>query len=86
MREEVDPPPTVSPNPAMKRTRSDDLDAQLAARVFTKLEEGDFKGAVRLASSEDTLAPLNEATLEALKKKHPTKLLRSNIRSNNSKQ
>ena len=39
--------------------------------MSAKLEEGDFKGAVRLASSEDTLAPMNEATFEALKGKHP---------------
>ena len=79
--EVVDPPPTVSPNPVMKRPRSDDLDAQLAARVSAKLKEGDFKGAVRLDSSEDTLAPLNEATLEALKKKHPPPPLDSIIPS-----
>ena len=36
-----------------------------------KLEEGDFKGAVRLASSEDTLAPANEATYLALLERHP---------------
>ena len=81
IREEVDPPPTVSPNPMLKRPRSDDPDTQLAARVSAKLEEGDFKGAVRLASSEDTLAPLNEATLEALKKKHPPPPLDSIIPS-----
>ena len=40
--------------------------------MLAKLKEGDFKGAVRLASSEDMLAPLNEATLEALKGKHPS--------------
>ena len=40
-------------------------------QVSAKLEEGDFKGTVRLASSEDTLAPFNEATFEALKKRHP---------------
>ena len=54
----------------MKRPRSDDLDTTLAARLLAKLEEGDFKGAVRLASSEDTLPPLSEAILEALKGKH----------------
>ena len=64
----MDPPPTVSPSPATKHPHSDDPDAQFAARVLAKLEEGDFKGAVRLASSEDTL---NDATLEALKEKHP---------------
>ena len=71
LKEEVDPPPTVSLSPATKRPLLGDPDAQLAARVSAKLEEGDFKGAVRLASSEDTLAPLNVATLEALKGKHP---------------
>ena len=40
--------------------------------MSAKLEEGDLKGAVRLASSEDTQAPMNEATLEALEGKHPS--------------
>ena len=40
MREEVDPPPTVRPNPAMKRPRSDVPDAQLAARVSAKQFQG----------------------------------------------
>ena len=39
--------------------------------MSAKLEEGDLKLAVRLASSEDMLAPMNEATLEALEGKHP---------------
>ena len=43
----------------------------LAARVSAKLEEGDLKGAVRLASSDDTLAPINESTFTALQEKHP---------------
>ena len=43
----------------------------LAVRVSTKLEESDFKGAVRLASSDVKLAPMNMATFEALKEKHP---------------
>ena len=51
--------------------RTDDSATILAARVSAKLEEGDFRGAVRLASSDDTLAPINEATFEALKAKHP---------------
>ena len=33
LKEEVDPPPTVSPSPASKRPLSDDPDAQLAARA-----------------------------------------------------
>ena len=39
--------------------------------MSAKLEEGDFKGAVRLASSEDTLAPCSEVTFELLKERHP---------------
>ena len=37
-----------------------------------KVEEGDFKGAVRLASSDDTLAPMCEATFQALLERHPS--------------
>ena len=36
-----------------------------------KLEEGDFKEAVRLACSEDTLADFGEVTFAALHQKHP---------------
>lgn len=36
-----------------------------------KIEEGDFRGAIRLASSEDTLADFSDDTLTALKAKHP---------------
>ena len=39
--------------------------------MSAKLEEGDFKGAVRLACSSSTIADRNDATLEVLKKKHP---------------
>ena len=39
--------------------------------MSAKLEEGDFKGAIRPASSDDTLAPMNEATYEALQERHP---------------
>ena len=37
-----------------------------------KLEEGDFKGAVCLACSDDSLAPMNEATYQALLERHPS--------------
>ena len=39
--------------------------------MSSKLEEGDFKGAVRLAPSEDTIRDLDEETLSALRDKHP---------------
>ena len=53
-----------------RRTARDPLET-LAIRVASKLEEGDFKGAVRLASSEDSVAEPNDRTLQALKEKHP---------------
>ena len=43
----------------------------MARRVSAKLEEGNFKGAVRLLSSDDVIAEHSTATLEALKSKHP---------------
>jgi hypothetical protein len=43
----------------------------LAARVSTKLEEGVFRGAVRLASSAESVCSLNEKSLNLLKEKHP---------------
>ena len=45
--------------------------SQLAARVAQKSEEGDFKGAVRIVSSDDKVAPFCEATFTELQKMHP---------------
>ena len=36
-----------------------------------KLEEGDYKGAVRLACSDDSILDLNDKTVSALRSKHP---------------
>src|SRR5208282_779322 len=57
------------PVPASKdrqNAKLNDLD-KLAARVSAKIEEGDVRGAVRLAVSNDTLAPYNDATAAALR-------------------
>ena len=43
----------------------------LANRVACKLEEGDFRGAVRLVSSTTSFCPTDERTLRLLKEKHP---------------
>lgn len=43
----------------------------LAARIAAKLEEGETKGAVRLASSEDRIAKKCDSMLAALQEKHP---------------
>ena len=48
-----------------------DSASNLAKRVSSKLEEGDVRSAVRIASSEDTLAELNEETLSALTQQPP---------------
>ena len=44
---------------------------QLATRVSSKLEESDYKGAVRLACSQDVFAAYNSHTLATLRAKPP---------------
>ena len=61
---------TVSSGPKHSGCRFFPKDS-LAARVSAKLEEGDFRGAVRLASSDATLAPMDNSTFAALQEKHP---------------
>ena len=56
--------------PEKKKSTKSPMD-NLAARVSSKLEEGDFRGAVCIASSNDSLADFSEGTLGALKAKHP---------------
>ena len=51
----------------------------MATRVSSKLEEGDFRGAVRLVCSEDSIAPQDDSTFEALKQKHPCSYLGTTI-------
>ena len=75
IQEEADP---VSNKIKSKRKKlvnhqqtKDDVLRTLGKRVSSKLEEGDFRGAVRLACSVDRMAPFNSGTFEALKDKHP---------------
>ena len=76
LRDEADPPPALIRSTTRKRfLPADDPTTILAAHVSGKLEEGDFRGAVRLACSDDTLAPMNEPTFEALQEKHPSRIL-----------
>ena len=74
LQEEADPPaaspPTGSPSGGSQSSPPNPIEF-LASRVSLKLEEGDFRGAVRLACSEDTLADSNEATFAALQQRHP---------------
>ena len=70
--EEGDPEPVPNQRPHRPpQTTTTSLET-LATRISAKLEEGDFRGAVRLASSKDTIADLNEETLSALRDKHPS--------------
>lgn len=46
---------------------------QLSRRVSEKIEEGDIRGAIRLASTDETMAPFNPLTLAALQDKHPSR-------------
>jgi len=43
----------------------------MAARVSEMLEDGDVKGAVRLAASDETMAPYSQDTVDSLIHKHP---------------
>ena len=74
LREEVDPPvlrQTARYNCQSTKSFTKDPMAYLASRVSSKLEQGDFKGAVRLACSDATIADNSSATFEELQQKHP---------------
>ena len=53
----------------MKR-KSDPAD-NTGRKISEKFDEGDVRGAVRLASTDATIAPLDSTTLEKLERKHP---------------
>ena len=58
----------------------------VAERVAAKLEEGDFKGAIRLPNSGDSPAEVNEITISALKQKYPALHPGSNMPSLSSQE
>ena len=71
IREEVDPEVPQQNSVKQRRRPARDPLETLAIRVASKLKEGDFKGAVHLASLEDSVAESSDRTLQALKEKHP---------------
>ena len=77
LAEESDPSPLPAHQPPLSRRPGQGHSASqeplqfLTSRVSEKLEEGDFRGAVRLACSEDSVAREGEASIAALKAKHP---------------
>lgn len=44
---------------------------EIFKKVEAKLSDGDISGSLRLISSDDCIAPKNEATLNSLREKHP---------------
>lgn len=60
--------PVQHPKPFKSRQSSE---SNLASRVSSKLEDGDIRGAIRLAASDDILAPFDDVTAEVLRSKHP---------------
>jgi hypothetical protein len=46
-------------------------DSQLCQKAQTKLSDGDIRGALKMLTSQDMIALRNEATIQALEKKHP---------------
>ena len=47
------------------------LNSNLYKRIEAKVADGDVRGAIRLLSSTDDIAPQNSITLEKLRDKHP---------------
>ena len=66
------PPQTSQPRGSISRQLRPLSPDYLREAVSSHLEEGDFRGAIRLASASDTLAPHTAATLQAVKEKHPS--------------
>jgi Reverse transcriptase (RNA-dependent DNA polymerase) len=71
-------PSEVPANPSSHSTnlhhRGQPSGSNLAARISSKLEDGDVRGAVRLAVSDETIAPCNVDTLGVLRLLHPPRL------------
>ena len=70
LNEEVDAEPTASV--AIKSQRKKENSNHLASNVSSKLKEGYFKGAVRVACSEDSFAYFSDATYTPLLLKRPS--------------
>jgi hypothetical protein len=66
-------PGTSLPIQSQKPLKIRSSTVNLAARVSSKLEDGDIRGAIRLAASNDTMAPFDDLTAAALRAKHPAR-------------
>ena len=81
LRDETLAPSLPASQPSRPSTPAAPRDplSSLAKRDSAKLEEGDYKGAVRAICSEDTMVVPSEETLSALRAKHPPRHPDSNF-------
>ena len=73
LQEELASTTAIAPAARCRRQarKSPDPEMALARRVAAKIEDGDFRGAIRLATSDNTLADFSDDTFTALCAKHP---------------
>jgi len=57
--------------PTPNKKQNKDSSANKSKKILSKLSDGDIKGAVRLLSSDEALAPQNDNTFKLLEDKHP---------------
>ena len=69
LEDEADP--SFQRDSCLARMHSSDPMQYLAKRVSAKLEEGDYRGAVRIACSEDAIADITDGTISSLRERHP---------------
>ena len=63
----------IIPSQSQSQPRfSREKNGSLAARVSSKLEDGDFRGAVRVASSSESICRPDSRSLDLIKEKHPS--------------
>ncbi len=70
LRQEQPPSRPSKPRQSKIKKRRDPMET-LARRVSRKIDAGDLRGAIRLASSNETLADYDDSTFSALQSKHP---------------
>ncbi len=70
LKEEHPPSRPSKPRQSKIKKRRDPMET-LARRVSRKIDAGDLRGAIRLASSNETLADYDDSTFSALQSKHP---------------
>ena len=71
MRCDEMPTSKIIPTRQTLHTSKKKQDSMLPAAITSKVEAGNFRAAVRLLCSEETVAPSNDDTFVALKAKHP---------------